>query len=156
MIMIVLLTFFALALIGVGGFWLAIAGGNAGDLAIDARTRLVATPGRAPQLVVTNPGPEPVVVGMTARRHLSHGIDPMWSQLVVRPARWYERRQDGRLATSVLGVVEPRGMQRWDLPVADEPSRVIVVLSQGGGRVRIHEHLAGPNDPGSSFVDAAA
>jgi hypothetical protein len=155
MIMIVL-TFVALVLVGAAGFWLAVAGGNAGDLAIDARSRLVARPGRAPQLVVTNPGPEPVVVGMTARRHSPHGVEIMWSQLAVRPARWYERRQDDRSATTALGVVEPRGMERWDLPLVDEPSRVIVMLSQGGGRVRIHEHLAGPNDPGPTFIHTAA
>jgi hypothetical protein len=145
-----------LIVIGIAGFWLAVVGGTAGDLAVDATSRLVAAPGRVPQLVVTNPGPEPVVVGMTARRHSANGRDALWAQLAVRPGRWYERRQSDRRAATMLGVVEPHSTQRWDLPWADQPSRVVVLLGQGGGRLRVHEHLAGPNDPGPTFVDTAA
>jgi hypothetical protein len=152
----ILLSFVALILIGIAGFWLAIAGAEAGDQAIDATSRLVAVQGRAPQLVVSNPGPEPVVVGMTARRHSARGRDALWAPLAVRPARWYERRQSDNRAATMLGVVEPHGIRRWDLPRTDQPSRVIVTLGQGGGRLRVHEHLAGPNDPGPTFVDSAA
>jgi len=128
------------ALVVAAGRWLAKAGTVAGDRPLDASSRLLQD-GWATRLVVHNPGPQPVVVGVTQRHRRVTRLDNLRPHLVIRSARWYERLAHDRGASMVLGVVEPSEENGWDLPELGTPSKVVVVLGLADSRLRVHEHL---------------
>ncbi len=151
--MALLVSIGAIGLVVSSAWWLLRAGEAGGDRPADAHTRLLAGSGGVTPLVVTNPGPQVVVVGVTVRRHRAGRLDSLRSHLVVRPARWYERRRHDRGAVIVLGAVGPDREGRWELPLPAGPVRVVVLVGQGAGRLRVHEHLAGTDHhAGLTFV----
>jgi hypothetical protein len=120
-------------------------GKTTGPRAADVRTRLEADPEAGRHLVVRNPGTAVVVVGMTVRPRRGAWADRARPHLAVRPARFYERRRYDATATVVLGAVEAGTEQRWTLAVPPGPARVRVLVGQAGCRLRVHDHLIGPD-----------
>jgi len=125
------------------GWWLVRLGTVGGDLPGDATSR-TGGDGTGIWLSVENRSATPVLVGARVRdqRPLATLFQP--PALVVRPARFGERRSAGSWSDGVLGAVPP-GQMRWVLPGVTRPSRLLVALGQPGDRLRIHDHLLGPD-----------
>jgi hypothetical protein len=102
------------------------------------------------QVVVTNPGTEPVVVGMSARRYRTQRFEQLRIPFAARAPRWYERRRPDRGADTVLGVVPAGDIARWQVAIGPGPVRLILTLGQANQRLRVHEHhVAVPHPAGS-------
>jgi len=105
---------------------------------------------RCPAAVVTmrNPGPVPVLVGLTARRSWV----PSWLRpepLIVRAPRLTNRRwlKPGRQA--IVGVLAAGDAARWLVPVprGGMTRRMVAVIGQAGGRLRVLARLIEPVVP---------
>ena len=108
----------------------------------DARSAVIPDPDGTIRVVVTNPGPEPVVVTACALR----AGRPRWwgrSEVRRRPSQ-KERRESWRAHRQLLGSVPSGGKSTW-VVVGDGGSgplcRVVLSLYQTAGRVRVHEAL---------------
>ena len=122
------------ALIAVWAGWLVRLGLEGGDRPGDAVSRITAD---GQWLVITNPGPVPVIVGVRRhrRRRLAATLTP---SLVVRATRRHERGV--AWSDAVVGAVAPGTESRWPVPPEATPSCLRVAIGQPGGRLRIHDH----------------
>jgi hypothetical protein len=124
------------ALIAVWAGWLVRLGLEGGDRPGDALSRISAD---GQWLVVTNPGPVAVIVGV--RRHRRRRLAATWTpSLVVRAAHRHERGVSW--SDAVVGAVAPGTEWRWPVPPVGTPSCLRVAIGQPGGRLRIHDHLS--------------
>ena len=100
-----------------------------------------------PAAVVTvrNPGPVPVLVGLTARRCWA----PAWlvgNPLIVRVPRVTTRGRLRPARQAVVGVLAAGDAGRWLIPVPHGglTRRVVAVAGQAGGRLRVLARLIEP------------
>jgi hypothetical protein len=136
-------TLIALAVLVAGGLlvrWMVVEGRRHGDEPLDATSRVVLGSDGA-EVTVTNPGSEPVVVGMSASRYRALRFEQLRVPFVSRAPRWYERRRPDRGASTVLGVVPAGDLARWNVATGPGPVRLTLTLGQADDRLRIHEHL---------------
>lgn len=108
----------------------------------DARSSVTPIPDGTIRVVVTNPGPEAIVVTACAR---PVGSLRRWGRSQVRrPRSQREQRDAWRASRHLLGSVAPGGKATW-IVVDDARSRplcrVVLNLYQAAGRVRVHEAL---------------
>lgn len=106
----------------------------------DARSLVIPAPDGTIRVVVTNPGPEPVVVTACAR---PAGRLRWQGRSEVRRRRSPKERRDAwRASRQILGSVPSGGRATWTV-VDDTRSRplcrVVLSLYQTAGRVRVHE-----------------
>jgi hypothetical protein len=127
----------------------ALKGLRDGDRPFDATVR--AAPSRAPSAGaghpegaprsvlawVHNPGPVPVLVGLSVRRSrlpgwLAPGLN---AQVPMRTGH----ARFGPQAQQVVGVVAPGESEGWPVaaPVAGKRGRLVAVIGQAGGRLRV-------------------
>ena len=114
----------------------------------DARSSVIPAPDGTIRVIVTNPGPEPVVV--TAYAGGARSLR-WWGRSEVRRRRSARERRQACLASrQLLGSVAPGGRSTW--LVVDEARsrplcRVVLSLYQAAGRVRVHEALVRTEPP---------
>jgi hypothetical protein len=133
--------------------WLVVEGQRHGDEPTDAVSRVLPAAAGRRDVVITNPGLEPVVVGMAVRLHRPGRFDTLRPHLIIRASRWQERRRHDRGATDVLGVVAPGETSSWSLLMSCRSERIVLLIGQPGGRLRVHEHLVGTaHDPELTYV----
>jgi hypothetical protein len=122
--------------------WLVWAGFAGGDHPCDPRSRVVPGLDARPVMVVTNPGPATVVVGMSWSGGLGWPGLIRWlaaTTTVGRPRRG-ERRRPDRGAVTVLGAVPAGSQGRWVVEPPSEATGCRVVLGLAGGRLRVDQH----------------
>lgn len=123
-------------------------GDRPGDVTISAvMSRFQHPDKRCPAAVVTvrNPGPVPVLVGLTARRSWA----PSWlgaGPLIVRVPRLTNRGRLRPARQAVVGVIAAGDAGRWLVPVprGGRARRVVAVAGQAGGRLRVLARLIEP------------
>lgn len=131
------------AAVTIGALRLAKAMEAGADHPFDARSKVVRR-GDACRIVVTNPAPGTIIVGLRMRHVRVASLSKLFPDLVIRPVQWSERRRADRGADLVLGAVEGRSAQEWRIDVPSTAVRVALVLSQPAGRLRVHDHLLAP------------
>lgn len=114
----------------------------------DARSCLVPVSDGTIRVIVSNPGPEPVVVTACAR---PAGSPRWWRRSQVHRRRKPAERQDAwRASRQILGSVAPGGRATWvvvDDTVRRSHCRVVLSLYQAAGRVRVHEAVVRTEPP---------
>jgi hypothetical protein len=115
------------------------AGDRPGDVTVTARMGRVEHPEGCWRVVVAtvrNPGPEPVLVGLSVRGT----VLPSWlgSGLTVAVPRRTTRRRLRPGRQAVLGVTGPGATGQWQVPVATRLPRCRLVAVAGqAGRLRV-------------------
>ena len=127
-----------------------LTGTRAGDRPEDATVQVQegrviehGNPSRAALVTVSNPSNTAIVVGLS-ERHLGRKASAFRMPLTVTVPWWRtDRAQLLPSSQSKVGIVEPRATQQWVVPVADgnQPLRVVVVVGQTGGRLRVHDRV---------------
>jgi hypothetical protein len=99
----------------------------------------------AAMVTVRNPGPVPVLVGLTVRRYWA----PAWlggNPLIVRVPRATIRGRLWPARQAVVGVLAAGDAGRWLVPVPHGglTRRVVAVAGQTGGRLRVLARMIEP------------
>lgn len=128
------------------------AGDRDGDVRVSAVTGVATQAGRyLPVVVATvcNPGATPVLVGLSVRRRRM----PAWLEagMEVRVPRHTARKRLRAGRHTVLGVLGSGETARWPVPVppGTRRCRLVAVVGQAGGRLRVLSLPVASGPPGS-------
>jgi hypothetical protein len=149
MVMVVLVPVLVFAALVVFAMFLEAAGSRAGDRRGDATVRAVLGDAGQPDeprpvviATIRNPGPVPVLAGLSVRRSfVPERLDPGTSVAVPRRTAWRRgaRRRLSATAHATVGVVPAGETAELTVPVRrlGRRYRLTAIIGQDGGRLRV-------------------